>query len=82
MQVRQAIDVLRRPWVQRGIRAAVAAGLAWQVAVLLPPTLADYASAEAIKFLETLSNILVGAIENRRLGRQRVAAASAEETPG
>jgi uncharacterized membrane protein YgaE (UPF0421/DUF939 family) len=37
------VEVLRRPWVQRGIRAAVAAGLAWQIAVLLPPTLSDYA---------------------------------------
>lgn len=36
----------------------------------------DYASGEAAKFLETLSNILLGAIENRRLGRQRVAAAA------
>lgn len=34
---------LHRPAVQRGIRAAVAAGLAWQVAVLLPPVLSDYA---------------------------------------
>ncbi len=34
---------LQRPWVQRMIRAALAAGLAWQVALLLPPTLADYA---------------------------------------
>ncbi|MGY1644044.1 aromatic acid exporter family protein [Geodermatophilus sp. SYSU D00703] len=34
---------LRRPAVQRGVRAAVAAGLAWQVAVLLPPMLSDYA---------------------------------------
>ncbi len=34
---------LRRPGVQRGVRAAIAAGLAWQVAVLLPPMLADYA---------------------------------------
>ena len=30
---------LRRPAVQRGVRAAVAAALAWQVAVLLPPLL-------------------------------------------
>ena len=44
--------------------------------VFIGTTLADYATAEAIKFLETLSNILVGAIENRRLGRQRVAAAA------
>ena len=35
--------LLRRPAVQRGVRAAVAAGLAWQVAVLLPPLLSDYA---------------------------------------
>jgi uncharacterized membrane protein YgaE (UPF0421/DUF939 family) len=36
-------ELLRRPAVQRGIRAAIAAGLAWQVAVLLPPLLSDYA---------------------------------------
>ncbi|ALD21248.1 PP2C family protein-serine/threonine phosphatase [Hymenobacter sp. DG25A] len=36
----------------------------------------DYADGEATKFLETLSNILLGAIENRRLARQRVAAAA------
>ncbi|MBC6699151.1 PP2C family protein-serine/threonine phosphatase [Hymenobacter puniceus] len=36
----------------------------------------DYASGEAAKFLETLSNILLGAIDNRRLGRQRIAAAA------
>ncbi|MBT9392768.1 PP2C family protein-serine/threonine phosphatase [Hymenobacter sp. NST-14] len=36
----------------------------------------DYAGEEATKFLQTLSNILVGAIENRRLGRQRVASAA------
>jgi uncharacterized membrane protein YgaE (UPF0421/DUF939 family) len=35
--------LLRRPALQRGVRAAVAAGLAWQVAVLLPPLLSDYA---------------------------------------
>lgn len=29
--------------MQRGVRAALAAGLAWQVAVLLPPLLSDYA---------------------------------------
>jgi uncharacterized membrane protein YgaE (UPF0421/DUF939 family) len=34
---------LHRPAVQRGVRAAVAAALAWQVAVLLPPMLSDYA---------------------------------------
>ena len=36
-------ELLRRPWVQRGVRAALAAALAWQVAVLLPPPLAGYA---------------------------------------
>ncbi len=41
--MRWAIDQLRQPWVQRGIRAAVAAGLAWQLAMLLPTTLSDYA---------------------------------------
>ncbi len=35
--------LLHRPGVQRGVRAAVAAGLAWQVAVLLPPLLSEYA---------------------------------------
>jgi uncharacterized membrane protein YgaE (UPF0421/DUF939 family) len=35
--------LLRHHGVQRGVRAAVAAGLAWQVAVLLPPLLSDYA---------------------------------------
>jgi uncharacterized membrane protein YgaE (UPF0421/DUF939 family) len=34
---------LQQPWVQRMIRAALAAGLAWQVALLLPATLSDYA---------------------------------------
>ncbi|MGY2083302.1 FUSC family protein [Blastococcus sp. SYSU DS0539] len=34
---------LHRPAAQRGVRAAVAAGLAWQVAVLLPPLLSEYA---------------------------------------
>jgi uncharacterized membrane protein YgaE (UPF0421/DUF939 family) len=37
------LALLREPGVQRGVRAAVAAGLAWQVAVLLPPALSDYA---------------------------------------
>jgi uncharacterized membrane protein YgaE (UPF0421/DUF939 family) len=35
--------LLHRPGVQRGVRAAVAAGLAWQVAVMLPPLLSEYA---------------------------------------
>mgnify|MGYP004504680511 CR=1 FL=1 len=37
------LALLREPGVQRGVRAAVAAGLAWQVAVLLPPMLSEYA---------------------------------------
>ncbi len=36
-------ELLREPWVQRGVRAALAAALAWQVAVLLPPPIAEYA---------------------------------------
>jgi uncharacterized membrane protein YgaE (UPF0421/DUF939 family) len=31
-----AMELLRQPWVQRAVRAALAAGLAWQVAVLVP----------------------------------------------
>ncbi|TQN38147.1 uncharacterized membrane protein YgaE (UPF0421/DUF939 family) [Blastococcus colisei] len=34
---------LHRPAVQRGIRAALAAGIAWQIAVLLPAPFSDYA---------------------------------------
>lgn len=41
-------DLLREPWVQRGVRAALAAALAWQVAVLLPPPLAQYAYYAAL----------------------------------
>ncbi len=44
--------------------------------VLIGTAQADYAGREAITFLETLSNILIGAVENRRLTRQRVAAAA------
>jgi uncharacterized membrane protein YgaE (UPF0421/DUF939 family) len=36
-------ELLREPWVQRGVRAALAAALAWQVTVLLPPSIAQYA---------------------------------------
>ncbi len=36
-------ELLREPWVQRGVRASLAAALAWQVAVLLPPAIAQYA---------------------------------------
>jgi uncharacterized membrane protein YgaE (UPF0421/DUF939 family) len=41
--VRTAIELLRRPWLQRGVRAALAAALAWQAALLLPPELSRYA---------------------------------------
>jgi uncharacterized membrane protein YgaE (UPF0421/DUF939 family) len=41
--VTQGIELLRQPWVQRGVRAALAAGLSWQAAVLLPPALSDHA---------------------------------------
>ena len=36
-------ELLREPWVQRGVRASLAAALAWQVAVMLPPGIAEYA---------------------------------------
>ncbi|MGY1602419.1 FUSC family protein [Geodermatophilus sp. SYSU D00815] len=38
-----ARELLREPWVQRGVRAALAAALAWQAALLLPAPLPDYA---------------------------------------
>jgi len=41
--VRRAIEWLQQPWVQRAVRAALAAGLSWQAALLLPPSLSDYA---------------------------------------
>lgn len=40
--------MLREPWVQRGVRAALAAALAWQVAGLLPPALSQYAYYAAL----------------------------------
>jgi uncharacterized membrane protein YgaE (UPF0421/DUF939 family) len=40
--VSTGIELLRRPWLQRGVRAALAAGLAWQIAVLIP-SVSDYA---------------------------------------
>jgi uncharacterized membrane protein YgaE (UPF0421/DUF939 family) len=36
-------ELLREPWVQRGVRAALAAALAWEAAALLPPAMAEYA---------------------------------------
>lgn len=39
---------LRRPVVQRGIRAALAAGISWQLAVLLPAPFAYYAPLGAV----------------------------------
>ncbi|OGX90184.1 PP2C family protein-serine/threonine phosphatase [Hymenobacter coccineus] len=44
--------------------------------VLIGTAQADYADQEAMKFIETLANILLGAVENRRLTRQRMAAAA------
>ena len=44
--------------------------------VLIGSVHGEYEKEEAAKFLETLSNILLGAVENRRLGRQREAAAA------
>ena len=42
-RVSRTRELLREPWVQRGVRAALAAALAWQVAVMLPPGIAEYA---------------------------------------
>jgi uncharacterized membrane protein YgaE (UPF0421/DUF939 family) len=39
----RAWELLRQPWAQRAVRAALAAGLSWQAALLLPPALAEYA---------------------------------------
>jgi uncharacterized membrane protein YgaE (UPF0421/DUF939 family) len=41
--VEQLRALLRKTDIQRGVRAALAAGLAWQVAVLLPAPVSDYA---------------------------------------
>ena len=48
-----------------------------QALVFIGTTHGDYASNEALKFLETLSNILLGAVANRRLVRQRMASMAA-----
>ncbi|MGI4869604.1 MAG: PP2C family protein-serine/threonine phosphatase [Janthinobacterium lividum] len=48
-----------------------------QALVFIGTTHGDYASREAMTFLETLSNILLGAVANRRLMRQRMAAMAA-----
>lgn len=49
-----------------------------QALVFIGTTHADYATREALGFLETLSNILLGAVANRRLARQREASMMAE----
>lgn len=49
-----------------------------QAFVFIGTTHADYATREALGFLETLSNILLGAVANRRLARQREASMMAE----
>ena len=49
-----------------------------QAYVFIGTTHADYATREALGFLETLSNILLGAVANRRLARQREASMMAE----
>lgn len=41
--MKRLLPLLHTTGFQRGVRAAIAAGLAWQVAVLLPPLLSDYA---------------------------------------
>lgn len=61
-----------------GFETVIPVRLADQVLayVFIGTAQADYAGQEAVKFLETLANILLGAVENRRLTRQRVAAAA------
>ena len=61
-----------------GFETVIPVHLADQVLayVFIGTAQADYAGQEAVKFLETLANILLGAVENRRLIRQRVAAAA------
>lgn len=61
-----------------GFETVIPVHLADQVLayVFIGTAQADYAGQEAVKFLETLANILLGAVENRRLTRQRVAAAA------
>jgi sigma-B regulation protein RsbU (phosphoserine phosphatase) len=49
-----------------------------QAFVFIGTTHADYMTREALGFLETLSNILLGAVANRRLARQREASMMAE----
>jgi sigma-B regulation protein RsbU (phosphoserine phosphatase) len=49
-----------------------------QAFVFIGTTHADYATREALGFLETLSNILLGAVSNRRLARQREVSMMAE----
>ncbi|MGI4885528.1 MAG: PP2C family protein-serine/threonine phosphatase [Janthinobacterium lividum] len=61
-----------------GFETVIPVRLADQVLayVFIGTAQADYAGQEAVKFLETLANILLGAVENRRFTRQRVAAAA------
>lgn len=49
-----------------------------QAFVFIGTTHADYMTREALGFLETLSNILLGAVANRRLAQQREASMMAE----
>jgi sigma-B regulation protein RsbU (phosphoserine phosphatase) len=49
-----------------------------QAFVFIGTTHADYVTREALGFLETLSNILLGAVANRRLARQREVSMMAE----
>ncbi|MCA0146670.1 aromatic acid exporter family protein [Blastococcus sp. LR1] len=44
----RAREWLAEPWIQRGVRAALAAGLAWQAAVFLPAPMSNYAYYAAL----------------------------------
>ena len=60
-------------WQQFELLVPVRRREAVQALVFVGPMQGDYASKEALAFLETLSNILLGAVANLRLARQREA---------
>jgi len=59
------------PWQHFELLVPVRQQEAVQALVFVGTMQGDYASAEALSFLETLSNILLGAVANLRLARQR-----------
>ncbi len=69
---------LRPAWQQFELLVPVRRREAVQALVFVGTVQGDYASSEALSFLETLSNILLGAVANLRLARQREALLVAE----